>query len=111
MNEGDGTPGFLGLRESFLAMSTPEELVNGLTLAQQGESSPELLANIQAPTLIVLGDDDILLSPTGGQELAALFPKGRLEMMPRAGHVPFLDDPEGFQTIIDKFIQEVESDV
>ncbi|TYC66457.1 alpha/beta hydrolase [Streptomyces sp. CB01881] len=109
MNEESGTPGFLGLRESFLAMSTPEELTNGLTLVQQGETSPELLSRVQAPTLVVLGDDDILLSPTRGHELAALFPDGRCEIMPNAGHVPFLDDPEGFQAIVRKFVEETDS--
>ncbi|MGW1677388.1 alpha/beta fold hydrolase [Saccharopolyspora sp. NPDC002376] len=109
MNEESGTPGFLGLREAFLAMSTPEELSNGLNLVQEGETNPELLSRIEAPTLIVLGDDDILLSPTRGHELAALFPNGRCEMMPNAGHVPFLDDGEGFQAIVRKFVDEVET--
>ncbi|MGW8380591.1 alpha/beta hydrolase [Streptomyces sp. ODS28] len=109
MNEETGTPGFLGLRESFLSMSTPEELVNGLTLVQQGETSPELLSRVAAPTLIVLGDDDILLSPSRGHELAELFPQGRCEIMPKAGHVPFLDDPEGFQALVGKFIDEAEA--
>jgi pimeloyl-ACP methyl ester carboxylesterase len=109
MNEESGTPGFLGLRESFMAMSTPEELTNGLTLVQSGETNPELLSRIEAPTLIVLGDDDILLSSTRGHELAKLFPNGRCEIMPNAGHVPFLDDPEGFQSIVRKFIEEAES--
>ncbi|MER7083189.1 Pimeloyl-ACP methyl ester carboxylesterase [Saccharopolyspora kobensis] len=109
MNEESGTPGFLGLREAFLAMSTPEELTNGLTLVQQGETDPALLSRIEAPTLIVLGDDDILLSPTRGRELAALFPNGRCAMMPNAGHVPFLDDAEGFQAIVREFVEEVEA--
>ncbi|MBB5936385.1 alpha/beta fold hydrolase [Streptomyces zagrosensis] len=109
MNEDYGSAGFLGLRESFLAMSTPEELINGLTLAQQGDSNPALLTRIQMPTLITLGDDDILLSPTAGHELAALFPNGRCEIMPKAGHVPFLDDPEGFQELVRKFIDEAEA--
>ncbi|MGW1893555.1 alpha/beta fold hydrolase [Streptomyces sp. NPDC002004] len=111
MNEEGGTPGFLGLRESFMAMNTVEELTNGLSLVQEGDTNPELLSRIEAPTLIVLGDDDILLSPKRGHEVAALFPNGRCEIMPNAGHVPFLDDPEGFQAIIRKFIEEAESNV
>ncbi|MCL6296862.1 alpha/beta fold hydrolase [Streptomyces kronopolitis] len=111
MNEEGGTPGFLGLRESFMAMNTVEDLANGLTLVQQGDTSSELLSRIEAPTLIVLGDDDILLSPGRGHDLAALFLNGRCEIMPNAGHVPFLDDPEGFQTIIRKFMEEVDSHV
>ncbi|MFF7357253.1 alpha/beta fold hydrolase [Streptomyces filipinensis] len=109
MNESTRTPGFLGLRESFLAMSSPEELNNGLRLAQEGDASPELLTRIHTPTLIALGDDDILLGPTAGRELAALFPNGRCAIMPKAGHVPFLDDPAGFQELVRKFIDEVES--
>ncbi|MET7641817.1 alpha/beta hydrolase [Streptomyces sp. NPDC005438] len=111
MNEEGGTPGFLGLREAFTAMNNPEDLAGGLRLVQQGDTSPELLSRIEAPSLIVLGDDDILLSPSRGHELAALFPKGRCEIMPNAGHVPFLDDPAGFQAIVRKFVDECEAHV
>lgn len=104
-----GTPGFLGLRESFLALSTKEDLTNGLKLALTGESSPDLLARVQAPTLVVIGDDDVLLSPSGAQELAAKFPDGRCEIMPGAGHLPFLDDASGFQALVAKFVDEVEA--
>ncbi|MFF5486296.1 alpha/beta fold hydrolase [Streptomyces virginiae] len=109
MNEEGGTPGFLGLRESFMAMNTVEDLSNGLSLVQQGETGSELLSRIEAPTLIVLGDDDILLSPGRGHDLAALFPNGRCEIMPNAGHVPYLDDPEGFQAIVRKFTEEADA--
>ncbi|NWF30246.1 alpha/beta hydrolase [Streptomyces sp. PKU-EA00015] len=111
MNEEGGTPGFLGFRESFLAMSTPEELVNGLTLVQTGDPSSGLLSRVTAPTVIYLGDDDILLSPQRGHDVAALFQNGRCEIVPNAGHVPFLDDPEGFQTVIHKLVEEVEARV
>jgi pimeloyl-ACP methyl ester carboxylesterase len=109
MNEELGTPGFLGLREAFTALTTAEDLANGLHLALRGETSPKLLTGITVPTLVVVGDDDILLSPTGARELAALFPNGRCEIMPKAGHVPFIDDPEGFQSTVQKFIEEAES--
>ncbi|MBQ0826578.1 alpha/beta fold hydrolase [Streptomyces tagetis] len=111
MNEDGGTPGFLGLRESFMAMNTLDQLVNGLTLAQQGDPDPALLGRVTAPTLIALGDDDILLSPGRGHDLAALFPDARCQIMPNAGHVPYLDDPEGFQGLVRKFVEETESRV
>jgi 3-oxoadipate enol-lactonase len=104
-----GTPGFLGLRESFLALSTKEDLANGLKLALTGETSADLLAGIQAPALVVIGDDDILLSLSGAGELAGRFPNGRCEVMPGAGHLPFLDDAAGFQALVAKFVDEVES--
>jgi pimeloyl-ACP methyl ester carboxylesterase len=109
MNEELSTPGFLGLRESFLAMITTEEITAGLKLALAAESDPAMLARITAPTLIVIGDDDILLSSTGAAELAGLFPNGSHQIMPKAGHLPFIDDSEGFQAIVRKFIDDVES--
>jgi pimeloyl-ACP methyl ester carboxylesterase len=70
-----------------------------------------MLAGIQAPALVVIGDDDFLLSPTGAAELAAQFPDGRHEIMPKAGHVPYVDDAEQFQAIVRSFVKEVESRV
>ncbi|GAB3837229.1 alpha/beta hydrolase [Micromonospora andamanensis] len=109
MNEALGTPGFLGLREAFTAVTTLEDLVNGLNRSLVDDHKPEQAAGVQAPTLIVVGDDDLLLSPTGARELAEQFPNGSYEIMPRAGHQPFLDDAAGFQAIVRKFVDEVQS--
>lgn len=111
MNEALGTPGFLGLREAFVAIANPEELANSLKSAAKDDHKPEMVADVQTPTLILVGDDDILLSPTGAKELAEQFPNGSYEIMPKAGHQPFFDDPDGFQEIILKFIKDVESRV
>lgn len=109
MNEALGTPGYLGLREAFMAVASAEGLANSFKRAAKDEHSPELLARIDAPTLVVVGDDDILLSPTGGMELAEQFPNGSYQIMPKAGHQPFFDDTDGFQAIVLKFIKDVES--
>ncbi|MCK9893438.1 alpha/beta fold hydrolase [Frankia sp. AgB32] len=109
MNEFLGAPGFLAFREAFSALSTVEDLVNGLTRAMKDEHRPAMLAGIQAPALVVVGDDDFLLGPTGAKELAEQFPDGRHEIMPKAGHVPYVDDAEHFQALVHKFIEEVES--
>lgn len=109
MNEALGTPGYLGFREAFMAMASPEDLANGLRYSMNDKHSPDLPPRINVPTLVLVGDDDMLLSPTGARELAEQFPNGSCEIMPKAGHQPYIDDPEGFQTIILKFIQDVES--
>jgi pimeloyl-ACP methyl ester carboxylesterase len=109
MNEEIGVPGFLGFRESFTALATVDEMTNGLEHASKDQHKPEMVAGIQAPTLIVTGDDDFLLSPTGARELAEQFPNGSYEVIPKAGHIPFIDDAAGFQASVHKFISEVES--
>jgi pimeloyl-ACP methyl ester carboxylesterase len=109
MNEFLGAPGFLGFREAFTALSTVEDLTNGLNRSMNDEHKPDMLAGIQAPALVVIGDDDFLLSPTGAAQLAAQFPDGRHEIMPTAGHVPYVDDAERFQAIVRAFVKDVES--
>jgi pimeloyl-ACP methyl ester carboxylesterase len=109
MNEFLGAPGFLGFREAFTALSTKEDLVNGLTRAMGDEHKPAMLADVQAPALVVIGDDDFLLSPSGAAELAAQFPNGRHEIMPKAGHVPYVDDAEHFQALVRTFVEDVEA--
>lgn len=111
MNEALGTPGYLAFREAFMAVSDPEELANNLRNAANDQHSPELPPRIGAPVLIIAGDDDMLLSPTGARELAGQFPNGTYEIMPKAGHQPFFDDPDSFQAIIHKFVKDVESRV
>lgn len=109
MNEELGTPGYLGFREAFMAMASPEELANGLKYSMNDNHSPDLPPRITAPTLILIGDDDMLLSPTGARELAEQFPNGSHEIIPGAGHQPYIDDADSFQAIILKFIKDVES--
>jgi pimeloyl-ACP methyl ester carboxylesterase len=109
MNEALGTPGFLGLREAFLAGATVEGLTETFKLTANDNHKPEMLAEINAPTLIIVGDDDFLLSPTGAREMAEQLPNGSCEIMPKAGHQPFFDDAEGFQEIILNFIKDAES--
>ncbi|GAA4616932.1 alpha/beta fold hydrolase [Saccharopolyspora hordei] len=109
MNEALGAPGFLGFREAFSALSTVEDLKNGMKRAMQDDHSPELLAQVAVPALVVIGDDDFLMGPTEARELAEQFPNGRCEVMPKAGHVPYVDDAETFQALVRKFIDEVES--
>lgn len=109
MNEFLGSPGYLAFREAFSALSTVEDLVNGLSQAMKDEHKPEMLAGIQVPALVVVGDDDFLIGPTAARELAAQFPNGRAEIMPRCGHVPYVDDAETFQAMVDTFIKDVEA--
>jgi pimeloyl-ACP methyl ester carboxylesterase len=54
---------------------------------------PEL-RRITAPTLFLWGDKDPLGTPDVGRELSALMPRARVEVVPDAGHLPWLDQPD-----------------
>lgn len=70
------------------------------------EDARRHLTAIRAPTLIVWGENDHLVSPTNGPRLQATIPDARLIILPGAGHVVMFDRPAEFnQTVID-FLDE-----
>jgi 3-oxoadipate enol-lactonase len=50
--------------------------------------------DIRAPTLVVHGDEDVLIPPANGERLAELIPGAELSMWPGAAHLYFTDEPE-----------------
>jgi len=54
---------------------------------------PEL-GRLRAPTLLIWGERDTFGPPTLGKEMAALMPVGHCEVIPDAGHLPWLDDAD-----------------
>jgi 3-oxoadipate enol-lactonase len=54
---------------------------------------------IRAPTLVVHGEQDVLIPPVNGERLAAAVPDAELSLWPGAAHLYFTDEPE-----VDRFV-------
>jgi 3-oxoadipate enol-lactonase len=59
------------------------------------------VAEIRAPTLVVHGDEDVLIPPANGERLAELIPGAELSMWPGAAHLYFTDEPR-----MDRYVAE-----
>lgn len=66
---------------------------------------PSLLAKVEAPAYFLWGEDD----PMGGAEVAREFvrncPNAELEIMPGAGHAPWMDDPDHVAERVGAFLR------
>lgn len=51
------------------------------------------LAAFRGPALVLMGDDDRLCPLDRHQQMHALMPQSRLAIIPRAGHLPTLENP------------------
>jgi pimeloyl-ACP methyl ester carboxylesterase len=71
-----------------------------LTSAPDDNDDP---GRVRAPTLIVWGDEDRLVPLEHGRRLARAIPGARLEIVPAAGHMPFLERPEEFLRVVRPF--------
>lgn len=54
----------------------------------------ELLRRIEAPTLFIWGGEDPMGGAEVAEQFAARFDKATVEVLPLAGHAPWIDEPE-----------------
>jgi pimeloyl-ACP methyl ester carboxylesterase len=59
---------------------------------------------ITAPTLILWGERDALISPIYAQEFASRLKRARVEMIPEAGHVPQLEQLDRVRSLVLDFL-------
>lgn len=62
--------------------------------------SRPLLANIEVPTLIVVGEGDQITPPEVAKEMHAGIPGSKLLIVPRAGHLAQLEQPEQVYAVL-----------
>jgi pimeloyl-ACP methyl ester carboxylesterase len=80
------------------------EAFNGLTAARP----PTEVATITAPTLIVWGDHDDLLTRDHEERLAAAIPNSRLVVYEDTGHLVLWEQPERLASDVTSFIASLE---
>jgi 3-oxoadipate enol-lactonase len=64
-------------------------------------------ATIDVPTLVICGDEDRPTPPALSHELHAMIAGSRLAMIPRAGHLTNLEQPEEFNSVVEDFLKRL----
>ncbi|MCS7081663.1 MAG: alpha/beta hydrolase [Bacteroidetes bacterium] len=77
-----------------------------LAMAERPDSRP-FLGQISVPTLLIHGEEDVLIPVERSEEMARLLPNARLETIPYAAHMPMLEQPEHFNRLLDVFLKYV----
>jgi pimeloyl-ACP methyl ester carboxylesterase len=66
--------------------------------------SHERIASIRAPTLIIAGEGDLMISPANARWLASRIAGARLEMFPRAGHALLHEEAPRIDQLLREFL-------
>jgi 2-succinyl-6-hydroxy-2,4-cyclohexadiene-1-carboxylate synthase len=87
--------------------NNPTGLANSLRGLGQGVQPPahEYLQQIRVPTLLIAGGLDPAYCEMG-QEMRALIPQAKLEVVPGAGHAVHLEQPERFRALVLEFLNQ-----
>jgi 3-oxoadipate enol-lactonase len=67
----------------------------------------ERLAEVQAPTLVLVGDEDVDDMHMLAERFAAEIPLARRATIPGAAHVPSLEQPAAFDGLVHEFLADV----
>ena len=87
---------------------TPVNGIVGALMAMAGRpDSVPLLAKIACPTLVIAGELDGPTPPSDGKLMAGRIPGARLEIIPQAGHLANLEQPEAFNRALLDFLKEI----
>jgi pimeloyl-ACP methyl ester carboxylesterase len=93
------------------------ELVRSIGMANAGDtvagmvrvlmSRPDvtpLLPTIHVPTLIAVGEEDTITPVALSQQMHEAIRGSELAVIPRVGHLPNLEQPDAFNTIVTRFL-------
>jgi 3-oxoadipate enol-lactonase len=72
-------------------------------LADQRDRAEE----IRVPTLVLVGDQDLVTPPELSSELVDLIPEARMQVIQGAGHLTNLEKPDAFNRIVEEFVRDL----
>lgn len=97
-------PGVEARLRQLIDQATPRSIAAASRGMALRADSTDLLASINVPTLVIVGEQDALTTPAVAQEYAARIPNARLVTIPRAGHLSNLEQPEVFLQVFKDFL-------
>jgi len=89
--------------ESILALH-PASYLKALEAAETFDRTVEI-TRIQAPTLLMYGELDRLVTPLLGKEVNALMPKADYDVIGGVGHLINIEQPSEFNSRVERFIR------
>jgi pimeloyl-ACP methyl ester carboxylesterase len=75
---------------------------------QRINASDRLYLSSRMPSMVIWGCRDRIIPVAHGRHAHEQMPASRLELFESAGHFPFLDDPDGFTRVLERFFAETE---
>ena len=93
------------VHEMMLATST-DGIVGALAAMRDRPDSAPLLPGITVPTLVVHGVEDQLIPVSEAQAMHEAIPKSDLVLVPGAGHLPNLEQPDLFNDAVREFLAQ-----
>jgi pimeloyl-ACP methyl ester carboxylesterase len=94
------------LVEKIIYRATPQGVAAAARALAAREDQSAAAKAIQARTLVLHGGEDRITPVAEAERLAQLIPSSRLEIVPGAGHLIHLDEPDRFDRVVVSFLSD-----
>ena len=97
-------PELLDRLRSVIGRATVDGIVGALEAMRTRPDSTTLLAGIDVPTLVMVGEEDTITPVKEARAMHEAIPGSRLEVIPAAGHLSNLERPAAFSAALSDFV-------
>lgn len=94
----------MALVHDMAATLGPDQFQRQLRVMQRRPDQQKTLRKANVPTLILAGEADTIVPRRRAEFLAGMMPQGCLEVIPEAGHLPQLEQPEAVTRALETFL-------
>jgi pimeloyl-ACP methyl ester carboxylesterase len=90
---------------SMMRATSPEGAAAALRGRSERRDYTSLLSEITAPTLIVVGSEDVFTPVRDAKFMHERIPNSRMAVIEEAGHMPNLERPAEFNRVVEEFLK------
>lgn len=91
----------------WMAATPTVGLVSGLLAMRERKDYTPILRSVQVPSLVIGAEQDQAIPPENSRLLAEALPDATLCLIPNAGHMVNLEQPDAFNSCLLKFLERV----
>ena len=95
------------LLRAMIASTAVRAIADGARGVAARPDSLDVLPSIDVPTLVIVGEHDQITPPEQSRLMVDRLPNARLEIVPQAGHMANIENPDEFNTALLRFISAV----
>jgi pimeloyl-ACP methyl ester carboxylesterase len=101
------TPALVDRWADFQRAPGHRAILMSVRMASLMSASPEALRGINVPTLILHGENDVLIEPASAGKFAAAIPGAKVLIYPHVGHLPQIEIPQRSAADVAEFLGAV----
>lgn len=101
------TPGIKNILAEIISGNTDDGICGAMLALATRTTTTDNLKEIEIPALVIVGEDDLLTPKNFAETMNKSLKNSILEVIPEAGHLSNIENPDYFNKVLLKFFEEL----